>query len=286
MGIFKTNRTMKRLDQMLNQAIDGTFQESNYDETELSRLESRWKQYLSSSRLSVEAARKERADIKAILSDISHQTKTPLANIILYSELLKEQPLTPEGEVIADQLHSQAEKLEFLIKALVKMSRLESDILEIVPVKQPLKPLIEKSLNEIKARAKEKSITVRKPNPEDLDAVFDLKWTEEALFNILDNGIKYSPKGSTLTVSVIEFPMYICIQVADEGPGIPEEERSRIFSRFYRGAGNQQEDGVGIGLYLAREIIRKNDGYIKAAPGLEKGTIFEIYLGKGVEVQN
>lgn len=282
MGILKTNQTMKRLEQMLDEAMEGTFQEVNYDETELSRLESRWKQYLSTSKLSVEAARKERADIKSILSDISHQTKTPLANIILYSELLKEQPLTEEGEVIAEQLHVQAEKLEFLIKALVKMSRLESDILEVVPVKQPLRPLVENAIRDAKAHAQEKSITILEPNFDSIEAVSDLKWTEEALFNILDNGIKYSPDGSTLTVSVIEYPMYVCIRTADEGPGIPEEERSRIFSRFYRGAGNQQEEGVGIGLYLAREIVRKNDGYIKVGPGTEKGSVFEIYLGKGV----
>ena len=109
MGILRTNKTMKRLEQMLDEAMEGTFQEVNYDETELSRLESRWKQYLSTSKLSVEAARKERADIKSILSDISHQTKTPLANIILYSELLREQPLTEEGGEIAEQLHVQAE---------------------------------------------------------------------------------------------------------------------------------------------------------------------------------
>lgn len=282
MGIVRTNKTMKRLEQMLDDAIEGHFQEDNYDETELSRLESRWKQYLSSSRLSVEAARRERSEIKAILSDISHQTKTPLANIILYSELLKEQPLTPEGEAIAEQLHAQAEKLEFLIKALVKMSRLESDILEVVPRKQPLRPLVENAVKDAKARAEEKSITILEPDFSGIEAVFDLKWTEEALFNILDNGIKYSPKNSTITVSVKDYPMYVCIGVADEGPGIPEEERNRIFGRFYRSAGNQQEEGVGIGLYLAREIVRKNDGYIKAGPGTEKGSLFEIYLGKGV----
>lgn len=282
MSIIRTNKTLRRLDQMLSEAVEGTFEESNYDETELSRLESRWKQYLSTSSQSVEAARKEREDIKAILSDISHQTKTPLSNIILYSELLKEQLLTPEGEAIAEQLHSQAEKLEFLIKALVKMSRLESNILEVVPVRQPLKPLIENTCRAVKARAEQKSITVLKPDIDNIQAVFDLKWTEEALFNILDNGIKYSPPGSTLTVSVKEYPMYVCIQAEDEGPGILEEERNRIFSRFYRGACNQQEEGVGIGLYLAREIVRKNDGYIKVEPGSKRGSVFQIYLGKGV----
>ena len=282
MELFGTNKTLRLLDEMLNDAIDGTFDEKNYDETELSRLESRWKQYLSTSKLSVEAAKKERADIKSILSDISHQTKTPLANIILYSDLLFEQTLTPEGEIIVRQIHDQAQKLEFLIQALVKMSRLESDILEVRPVRQPVAPLITEAVSGIRAKAEQKEITLCiKEVAAQIQAVYDLKWTTEALFNILDNGVKYSPAKSTLSLNVRKYEMYVCIRVADEGPGIAEEERNKIFQRFYRGNGNQQEEGVGIGLYLAREIIRKNGGYIKVCQGKERGTIFEIYLSAG-----
>lgn len=283
MEVFKTNRTLKRLDLMLNEAIEGTFEERKYDETELSRLESRWKQYLATSKLSVEAAQKERQDLKSILSDISHQTKTPLANIILYSDLLKEQPLTPEGMEIANHLHAQAEKLEFLIQALVNMSRLESDILKIVPVKQPLEPLIAKAYKGVLVKAEGKRILLNVEIHKETEAVYDLKWTEEALFNILDNAVKYAPNESTVTITVKQYNRYVCICVADEGPGIPEEERSRIFLRFYRGERNQQEEGVGIGLYLAREIIRKNDGYIKVRNGMKNGSIFEIYLSRGWE---
>lgn len=279
MEIFRTNKTLRLLDEMLNDAIDGTFDEKNFDETELSRLESRWKQYLTTSKLSMEAAKKERADIKSILSDISHQTKTPLANIILYSDLLSEQTLTPEGETIARQIHDQAQKLEFLIQALVKMSRLESNILEVRPIRQTVAPLITEAVNGIRAKAEQKEIKLCIGEvAEQMQAVYDLKWTAEALFNILDNAVKYSPVNSTLSLSVKEYEMYVCIRVADEGPGIPEEERNKIFRRFYRGGENQQEEGVGIGLYLAREIVRRNDGYIKVSQGKEKGTVFEIYL--------
>ena len=286
MSILRTGRTLKRLDEMLTDAIEGRFEEGKYDETELSRLESRWKEYLTTSKLSVEAARRERTDIKSILSDISHQTKTPLSNIILYSELLKEQPLTPEGLEIADQLGGQAKKLEFLIQALVKMSRLESDILEVKPKKQPLAPLVERAVRDVSSKAKKKSITIKQEPFGEIQAVYDLKWTREALFNILDNGVKYSPPGSAITISVKTYEMHVCIQVEDEGPGIPEEERTKIFQRFYRREVNQQEEGVGIGLYLAREILRKEDGYIKTGSGHGKGTVFGIYLGIDEFFQN
>ena len=136
-------QTMERLEEMLDGAMDGTFEEDHYDETELSRLESRWKQYVASTQRALEETRREREDMKALVSDISHQTKTPLANILLYGELLEEKAADEEERRLARQILGQTKKLEFLIQALVKMSRLESGILEIQPVKQSLKPLLE-----------------------------------------------------------------------------------------------------------------------------------------------
>lgn len=166
------------------------------------------------------------------------------------------------------------------------MSRLESDILEVKPKKQPLAPLVERAVRDVSSKAKKKSITIKQEPFGEIQAVYDLKWTREALFNILDNGVKYSPPGSAITISVKTYEMHVCIQVEDEGPGIPEEERTKIFQRFYRREVNQQEEGVGIGLYLAREILRKEDGYIKTGSGHGKGTVFGIYLGIDEFFQN
>ena len=109
--------------------------------------------------------------------------------------------------------------------------------------------LVERALRDVSSKARKKSITIKQEPFGRIQAVYDLKWTQEALFNILDNGVKYSPPGSAITVSVKVYEMHVCIQVEDEGPGIPEEERTKIFQRFYRGEDNQQEEGVGIGLY-------------------------------------
>ncbi len=99
----------------------------------------------------------------------------------------------------------------------------------------------------------------------------------EALENIIDNGVKYSPEGSRLRIQVREYELYVCVEVEDQGPGIPEEERAQIFGRFYRGKKVQQEEGVGIGLYLAREILEKEGGYIKVSSGKEAGSVFSLY---------
>ncbi len=272
-------KTLRRLDEMLEQAINGEFEEERYDETELSRLEAKWKQYLTTSKMSMEQLNKNREGMQALVSDISHQTRTPLSNILLYSQLLCEQTDNQEEKHLAEQIVRQAEKLEFLIQALVKMSRLESNVLVLKPQRQPIEPLLLEAMEEILPKAEKKKIHVKlQGNPSHMQAVYDKKWTAEALGNILDNAVKYSPLESTVEVTVEKFEFYVCISVRDEGIGISEEERAQIFSRFYRSAEVQQEDGIGIGLYLAREIVQKEKGYMKVLSNKGKGSTFKMYL--------
>ena len=272
-------KTLRRLDEMLEQAINGEFEEERYDETELSRLEAKWKQYLTTSKMSMEQLNKNREGMQALVSDISHQTRTPLSNILLYSQLLCEQTDNQEEKHLAEQIVRQAEKLEFLIQALVKMSRLESNVLVLKPQRQPIEPLLLEAMEEILPKAEKKKIHVKlQGNPSHMQAVYDKKWTAEALGNILDNAVKYSPLESTVEVTVEKFEFYVCISVRDEGIGISEEERAQIFSRFYRSAEVQQEDGIGIGLYLAREIVQKEKGYMKVLSKKGKDSTFKMYL--------
>lgn len=278
---MRTGKTLKRLDEMLTEAMNGTFEESRYDETELSRLESRWKQYLTTSRMSMEKNQAEREKIKTLVSDISHQTKTPLANILLYAELLEEKAQDPEEKELARQILAQTSKLEFLIQSLVKMSRLETEVLAVEPVSSSVKPLVAQALKQIQPRAKVNEIEVYTSEiGEKITASYDRKWTLEALCNILDNAVKYSPKGSRIAVEVIEYEFYVCINVRDQGIGILEEERAQIFGRFYRGPQVQQEEGVGIGLYLAREILQRENGYIKVESKPGEGSTFSLFLSK------
>lgn len=273
-----SGKTLRKLDQMLTDAMNGTFEEGRYDETELSRLEARWKQYFTTSKMSMEQIKKERQSMKALVSDISHQTRTPLSNILLYSELLLERSEGEEERALAGQILAQTQKLEFLIQTLVKMSRLESDVLEVAPSRQDLAPLLEEVILEVSGKAEKKKITVCCELPENTEAAYDRKWTGEALFNILDNAVKYSPEGSKIKVEVKKYEFYVCVLVKDQGIGIREEEKAQIFTRFYRSAQVQQEDGIGIGLYLAREIVQKEGGYIKVTSKLGKGSSFSIYL--------
>lgn len=272
-------KNWKRLDQMLDEGIRGEFEESKYDESELSKVESKWKRFLQDSAMAKQNLETEKANIKGLISDISHQTKTPMANIKLYSELLSEQLEEDSMEAkLLEQIQAQAQKLEFLIQALTKLSRLETNILEVVPVKNQVKPLLESAVEEIRKKAEKKEIQIKIEMDFEAEAVFDRKWTEEALYNLLDNAVKYSPAGSEVLISTKLYEMWCVIAVSDRGRGISEEEIPKIFGRFYRAKEVQQEEGVGIGLYLVREILQKEGGFIKVNSEVGKGSIFLCYL--------
>ena len=279
------NKTIVRLEQMLDAAMDGTFVESDYDESRLSRLESRWKEFLGSSVLSNQNLETERHRLETFISDISHQTKTPMTIIKMYSELLREEASRGDKASVAkiqkyaDEICRQNARLEFLIDSLTKLSRLENGTLTIVPTEGEIDKLIKTSISSVASKAEQKKISISYEADSSLKASFDMKWTNEALINVLDNAVKYSPEGGNIRITVEQFEVYQAIHVTDDGPGISEEDATRIFGRFYRGSSVQQEEGVGIGLYLTREIIAKEDGYIKVVPNdKRKGGELVLYL--------
>ena len=274
---WRTARIVRRLDDMLTAAMNGSFSEETFDESRLSSLESRLGRYLAASALSERNVREQKDQISALISDISHQTKTPVANLQLYAQLLSEQPLTPQGKDCAAAISTQAEKLQTLIEALVKTSRLETGILALHPQPGEISAVVKRAVAQYAPRAAEKGITLT-VGQRSGSAVFDAKWTEEAVCNLLDNAVKYTPSGGTVTVEVKNYELFSAIRVTDTGPGISEEEQARIFGRFYRAPGAWQAEGVGIGLYLTRQIAEKQGGYVKVESTPGKGSVFSLFL--------
>ena len=277
---WRSARLIQRLDAMLTAAMEGEFSEASFDESRLSALESRLARYLAASALSARNLQAQKDQISALISDISHQTRTPVANLQLYSQLLAEQPLTPQGRRCAQAISAQSEKLQTLIEALVKSSRLETGILALHPEPGPLAPMVARAAAQYAPKARENQIRLT-VGPTEGEALFDPKWTEEALCNLLDNALKYTPAGGSVTVEVRPYEMFTAVCVQDTGPGIPEEEQANIFGRFYRAPGAYQAEGVGIGLYLTRQIAAGQGGFVRvnSAPG--QGSRFSLYLPRG-----
>lgn len=271
----RMKRLLRSLDRMLDAAIRGDFQEESFDESLRSAVETKLAHYLSASAVSAQNLQEERDKIKSLIADISHQTKTPIANVLLYAQLLEEQ--APEdGRTCTAALAEQARKLRSLIDALVKTSRLEAGVLVLHPRPGPLGPMLEEAAGQFAPRAEEKGLELIL-RPTDAEAVFDPKWTAEAVCNLIDNAVKYTSSGK-ITVSARAYELFARIDVTDTGPGVAEEELGKLFQRFYRGGAASQAEGVGVGLYLVRQIAQGQGGYVKAFSRPGQGTKFSLFL--------
>ncbi len=277
---YKNTKIMNRLKAMLERAENGTFSESVFDESLLSAVEEKMANYLSSSEVSAKNLAQERDKIKALIADISHQTKTPISNILLYAQLLKEYELPEESIPCVEALSTQAQKLAFLIDSLIKTSRLEAGVFVLSPKMQEVELLFHKVLEQASSQAAEKGVLLLMEETKGI-ACFDLKWTAEALYNIVDNAIKYTPRGGRVQLSAAQYELFFRIDVSDEGIGIAEEEQPLIFGRFYRSAAVHDTEGVGIGLYLARQIIAEQGGYLKVKSSPKEGSTFSVFLPTG-----
>lgn len=273
---IKANKTIEGIEEMLDSAIKGEFSEKEFSEEKISKLESRFSDFLNSSSLSALNVEKDRDKIKTLISDISHQTKTPIANLLLHSELLMESDLTNEQRESLNAISSEAEKLRFLVDALVKLSRLENGILALSPEKEDVGRLIKEIALSMRKKAEAKGLYLNVTD-DSAEASFDYKWTLEAVSNIVDNAIKYTEAGG-INISLQASEMFVCITVKDTGIGILEEDIPKIFSRFERLQYSKEKEGVGIGLYLAREILQKEGGYIKVKSKKGEGSEFLIYI--------
>ena len=266
-------RLLRSLDRMLDAAIRGEFREETFDESLLAAVETKLAHYLSASAVSAKNLQEERDKIKSLIADISHQTKTPIANVRLYAQLLEEQE---DCRVYTAPLGEQARKLQSLIDALVKTSRLEAGVLVLHPRPGPLEPMLEEAAAQFVPKAEEKGLELIL-EPTGAEAVFDPKWTAEAVCNLIDNAVKYTPSGR-VTVSARAYELFARVDVEDTGPGIPEEELAKLFQRFYRGGAALEAEGVGVGLYLVRQIAQGQGGYIKAFSRPGKGARFSLFL--------
>ena len=270
-------RTLRRLEEMLDRAIAGGFSEERFDEGALSALEGKFARFLRGSAAAKKTLEREQAAVKTLIADISHQTRTPVANLLLYASLLSEGELSPQQREQVRALTAQGEKLSFLIRTLVKASRLEAGIVAPSPAPNPVGPLLLGAAEQLAQAAREKTISLT-AEPVQGEASFDPRWTGEALCNVVDNAVKYTPPGGRVMISAQMLDSFCRVDVADTAPGIPEEELGAVFDRFFRGAATRSAEGLGLGLYLAREILAKQGGYIRVSSRPGEGSTFSLYL--------
>lgn len=222
----------------------------------------------------------EKNQVETLISDISHQIKTPIAGAKTFAELLGDETISREehGEYL-ELVQTSLNKLTFLADSMIKMSRLETGIIQLKPEVIDIHALILNALKSVYHKAKEKKITIQYEHRCSFNICADFNWTAEAITNVLDNAVKYTPSNGIIQVSVTEYPSYFCLDISDNGPGIPEAEQAEIFQRFYRGKNANAVEGVGVGLYLTRTILSRQSGYIRVRSDHD-WTVFSLFLKK------
>ena len=249
-------------------------------ETIYGKLEHRLVRVQEMMQGSRDEAKRSRDEIQRLISEIAHQMRTPLTNLEPYLGFLQEMAEDDENEGVLRSLDAAGEsagKLHFLVESFIRMSRLEQHIIQIKKEETDILRTVRNALGQIQCQAEEKELKVTVSLPGQAGLAHDANWLGEALFNLFDNAVKYSRIGEKIEVSVTESEMFLKIRVRDYGIGIEEGEESQIFKRFYRGRRVTAQEGFGLGLYLAREIVGRHGGFL-AARREEPGLTMEMNL--------
>lgn len=278
---IKMNKIVDGLNTTVQSLIDEKPCEifSTLNDDTLSKLQCQILRIADILKAQTEELKDEKEKITAFISDIAHQIKTPLANLNIYSEVLLDESITEEERIkFIKYMRNQIEKLNWLTDSFIKMSRLEMGIIGLNASKASITQTVLKAISSVSAKAQKKKINITFPDCQNIFIKHDSKWTEEAIFNILDNAVKYSDIGTSVKVSIEAYELFCHVDIEDEGAGIAEKEINKLFQRFYRGKNAKDIEGVGIGLFISRMIITNQGGYIKVKPKNKKGTIFSVFL--------
>lgn len=282
--LFVTYRRYRRISEFaleLDRILHGDCQVSleRYAEGELAILQSEIYKMTVRMREQQQSLQEDKVYLADSLADISHQIRTPLTSINLLVSLLAEQDLTlKRRQQLSHELYELLSRIEWLITALLKMSRLDAGTAKFKKESISLEELVKRGTAPLLVPLDLRNQTLKVS----AEGTFfgDPSWTCEALTNIVKNCMEYTPEGGRIEINAADNALYSEITISDNGRGIAEEDLPHIFERFYKGK-NSGEKSFGIGLALARRIITAQDGTIKAENQMSGGARFTIRFYRG-----
>lgn len=286
-----TDGLCRTLDEMMDSTVRPQI---NYEaETLLARISHRLERLYHVMQETRHKVEEEKAELQSLVSDISHQTKTPIANLKMLNDTMLTRRITDETR--KEFLHataSQLDKLDFLIQGMVKTSRLETGVITLEKKETAIADTLVDAINGVLAPMERKHLHLSVNCPENLTVAHDSRWTSEALFNLLDNAVKYTPEGGDIHVTVQDWEMYLEIAVTDTGRGIPESVQATIFKRFYREEAVHDVDAVyrmlermekKTGIHTTPHMLRRYFGNMRRDAGWPLEMISEAYGHKHID---
>lgn len=279
-SIREKRKTYRRIDELLDRVLNQEIiLDSDVKEGEYSALVSKIKQIQEVLENHARSAETEKEQVKSLVSNMSHQLKTPLANLSLYAEILGKSELSKERKnEFFSKMQRQIEKLNWMVESLSKMVKLEQNLDDFEIKNTKIRQTILDAVDTVYEKLEKKDIQLDMESFEDRFLYHNRKWTVEVFVNLLENAIKYTEKGGFISIRVKSYELYTEIQVSDNGRGIRQEELTDIFKRFYRSPEVENMEGSGIGLYLCNLILEKEKGYITAISEYGKGSCFSVFL--------
>lgn len=227
----------------------------------------------------VELLNNEKIFLNEVISDISHQLKTPMTSLIILNDLMYED-LPKETKIeFLDKIKSQLNRMEWLIKSMLKLSKVEAKVIDFEKKEVKVSELIKKSISPSLIPMEIKNIELTVNGDENISYIGDINWSCEAFVNIIKNCVEHTDTNGKINISYEENPLYCEIVIKDNGEGIDKKDLPHIFKRFYKGK-SSKDDSVGIGLAMAKSIIESQNGDIYVKSEKNKGSEFHIIFHK------
>ena len=221
----------------------------------------------------------EKIFLNDTISDISHQLKTPMTSLMLLTDLMYND-LDKEKKIeFLDRTNAQLSRMDWLIKSMLKLSKLEAKVIDFKTDKVNINELIKRSISPLLVPIELRNISLNINGDKEASYTGDIEWSSEALGNIIKNCVEHTKEGGTLDITYEENPIYSEIIIKDNGEGIDKDDIQNIFKRFYKGK-NSKSDSVGIGLAMAKSIIESQNGYIYVKSKKNRGSEFHITFHK------
>ena len=277
--LWKREKMYRQAESIISQFSEGNFERHLPQNAEGSiyQLFSAVEELAVALRAQSRKEQQMKAFLKDTISDISHQLKTPLAALHMYTEIIAEEPGHKEiVERFSEKTMQSLERIEQLVQALLKVSRIDAGSIVFHKEWHSALALIESAAADLSVRAqKEGKKLIMEGDPAQM-LLCDGSWTREAVANLIKNALDHTDEGGVVTVSWECSPAVFRMTVSDDGCGIAEEDIYHVFKRFYRSKRDGGRQGIGLGLPLAKSIVEGQDGILSVSSTPGEGTVFTI----------